>query len=81
LGRGTDIDLAVQAPRVHHQFQPNTLYVDKDRFSPEVLNGLRERGHTIEESWMGRVYVVRARPDGVLEAAYDSRSEGSAGGW
>ena len=80
LGRGMDIDSAVQAPRVHHQFLPNALYVDRQRFSPETLNELKNRGHKIEESWLAKVYVVRLRPDGVLEAAYDSRGEGGAGG-
>lgn len=80
LGRGMDVDSAVQAPRVHHQFQPNIVYVDRQRFSPEVLTDLKNRGHKIEESWMGKVYVVRLRPDGVLEAAFDARGEGGAGG-
>lgn len=80
LGREMDADSAVQAPRVHHQFQPDKLYVDKQRFSPEILDGLRARGHTIEETWMAKVYVVRKRPDGILEAAFDSRGEGAAGG-
>ncbi|MGE0528253.1 MAG: gamma-glutamyltransferase [Bdellovibrionales bacterium] len=80
LGRGTDIDVAIQAPRVHHQFQPQILFVDRERFSPETLQGLKSRGHTIREGWMGKVYVVRLRPDGILEAAFDSRGEGAAGG-
>ncbi len=80
LGRGMDIDMAVQAPRVHHQFLPNTLYVDRQRLSPETIAALKAKGHNVEESWMAKVYVVRARPDGVIEAAYDSRGEGAAGG-
>lgn len=80
IGRGTDIDLAVQAPRVHHQFLPKVTYIDRDRFSPEVLEGLKAKGHTLEESWMAKVYVVRMRNDGILEATFDSRAEGSAGG-
>ncbi len=81
LGRGMDVDSAVQAPRVHHQFMPDKLYVDKQRFSPEVLEALSNRGHTVEESWMAKVYIMRLRPDGILEAAYDSRGEGAAGGY
>jgi len=80
LGRGMDVDSAVQAPRVHHQFLPNTLYIDRQRFSPEIVQELTNRGHKVEESWMAKVYVVRLRPDGVLEAAFDSRGEGFAGG-
>jgi gamma-glutamyltranspeptidase/glutathione hydrolase len=80
LGREMDIDLAVQSPRVHHQFLPNKVLIDKNRFSPEVLSSLRSRGHTVEDSWMGRVYVVRLRPDGILEGTYDARGEGAVGG-
>jgi gamma-glutamyltranspeptidase / glutathione hydrolase len=80
IGRGMDVDSAVQAPRVHHQFLPNTLYIDRQRFSPEIVQELSNRGHKVEESWMAKVYVVRLRPDGILEAAFDSRGEGDAGG-
>jgi gamma-glutamyltranspeptidase/glutathione hydrolase len=81
LGRDTDIDWAIQAPRVHHQFFPNKVFVDKLRLAPEVIDGLKDRGHIVEESrGMGRLYVVRLRADGILEGAFDSRGEGSAGG-
>ncbi len=81
LARENDIDWAIQAPRVHHQFQPNKLFVDKQRFSPEVIDGLKAKGHDVIESSIAKVYVVRLRPDGILEGAYDSRGEGSAGGF
>jgi gamma-glutamyltranspeptidase/glutathione hydrolase len=81
LATHADVDQAVQWPRVHHQFLPNKLYVDSGRFSPEILAALRDRGHVIEEArGMAKVYAVRLRPDGVLEAAFDARGEGAAGG-
>jgi gamma-glutamyltranspeptidase / glutathione hydrolase len=80
IGRQTDIDLAIQAPRVHHQFLPQKLMVDHGRFSPEILEGLKAKGHIVEETWMAKVNAVRLRDDGVLEAAFDSRAEGAAGG-
>lgn len=80
LALGTDVDLAVQAPRVHHQFLPNKVFIDSGRFTPETINSLRERGHVVEEGWMGRVYLVRQRPDGLLEGTFDSRGEGAVGG-
>lgn len=79
-GRGMDIDRAVQAPRVHHQFLPNKVLIDFEKLPPESQKGLRDRGHVIEEGWMGRAYIVRRRADGILEAAFDSRGEGAAGG-
>lgn len=81
LFRNMDLDMAIQAPRVHHQFLPHTLYVDDQRWSPEVITALKKKGHKIEPSWMGRVYAVRLKSDGLLEAAFDARGEGSAGGF
>ncbi len=78
---GWDMDQAIQAPRVHHQFLPNKVYVDKDRFSPEIIEGLKKRGHDVETGWQGKVYGVRLNANGILEAAFDSRGEGAAGGY
>ncbi|MGZ3721795.1 MAG: gamma-glutamyltransferase [Bdellovibrionales bacterium] len=81
LAQNMNVDAAVQAPRVHHQFEPNKLYVDSTRFSPEVLKSLRDRGHVVEEATsMGKAYAIRLRPDGILEGAFDARGEGAAGG-
>jgi gamma-glutamyltranspeptidase/glutathione hydrolase len=80
LGRDMNIDLAVQSPRVHHQFLPNKIIMDANRFSPEVTNSLKARGHTLDTGPMGKVYVVRLRPDGILEGAFDARGEGAVGG-
>lgn len=81
LGQDLDLDLAVQAPRVYHQFMPNTLYVDKNRFSPTVLSQLKRKGHQVEESWMAKVYAVQRDPKTKhLKAAFDSRGEGAVGG-
>lgn len=76
-----DIDKAIQSPRVHHQFLPHQLVVDKDRLSPDVLSLLRKRGHEINESWVAKVYGVRLNSSGLLEAAFDNRGEGGASGF
>ena len=81
LVTGLNVDEAIQAPRVHHQFLPHVLYVDKNRFAPETLDGLRKKKHQIEESWMGRVYAVKVNSNGFLEGAHDLRGEGAAGGF
>ncbi len=75
-----DIDKAIQAPRVHQQFLPNKLYVEPQRFSPEILKNLRDRRHVVEESWTSKVYAVAREPGGLLSGAFDNRGEGAAGG-
>lgn len=81
LGQEMDLDVAVQSPRVHHQFLPPTLYVDRLALSPDVLHSLEKRGHKVEESWMAKVYAVQKTKDGLLKAAFDHRGEGAAGGY
>lgn len=84
LVTGLDLDRAVQFPRVHHQFLPNKLYMDEFKFSPEIVDALRQRGHdTVEQKpgYLGRVKAVRLNDKNYLEAAYDNRSEGAAGGF
>lgn len=80
LSTGLDIDEAIQTGRVHHQFLPNTLYVEDRRFTPETLAGLKKRGHKLENGRVGKVYGVTLQPNGILDAAFDSRGEGAAGG-
>ncbi len=84
LVTGLDIDRAVQFPRVHHQFLPNKLYMDEFKFSPELIEGLKARGHeTVEQrpAYLGRIKAVRLNDRNYLEAAYDNRSEGAVGGY
>ena len=79
---GLNLDAAVQAPRVHHQFLPRTLFVEKNRFSPVVLSLLRKRGHRVKvRNSIAKVYAVSKREDGILEGAFDAREEGATGGF
>lgn len=80
LGRKNNLEAAIEAPRVHQQNLPNKLFIDDIRFSPEVLTSLEARKNVIEKSWQGKVFAVMNN-NGVLEAVYDSRNEGAAGGF
>ena len=75
------IDQAIQAPRIHHQFQPKTLFYEKSKMRPSLLTQLRKKGHTVKEiPYIGFVFGVVKNPDGSLEGAYDNRTEGATGG-
>jgi gamma-glutamyltranspeptidase/glutathione hydrolase len=44
---GLNIQQAVDAPRFHHQYLPDTLYLEPG-FRPETLLGLRALGYAID---------------------------------
>ena len=82
LIQGLDLDLAVQAPRLHHQFLPRTLFLEENRFTPSTRLALRSRGHKLKTvPSLAKVYgVSRSKKTGFLQGSYDSRGEGAAGG-
>jgi gamma-glutamyltranspeptidase/glutathione hydrolase len=57
LDFGMNVQQAVDQPRLHHQWMPDKLYVERG-FSPDTLDLLRKRGHAIEE--IGTVASVEA---------------------
>ncbi len=76
-----DIEQAVQAPRLHHQFLPRDLFVEDKRFSPELLTGLKLRGHKIQfKNYIAQIFAVARTPEGRLQGAVENRREGSTGG-
>lgn len=75
-----DIDQAIQAPRVHHQYLPNKVFYDDMKWSPEVIENLKSRGHNMEPGWQALVYATgQGKFD--LTGAYDSRGEGDVSGY
>ncbi|MEG4075627.1 gamma-glutamyltransferase [Microcoleus sp. Pol14C2] len=73
---------AVSAPRVHHQWQPDRLMVERGGFETATLSELRRRGHLISErdDW-GNANAIVLTADGWLEGAADRRGEGEARGF
>ncbi len=71
-----DVREAVNAPRLHHQWMPDEVRVEKG-FADDVLADLRGRGHKIEEP-MGRTSAnsIQVTADGLVGAP-DPRSRGA----
>ncbi len=44
---GLDIQQAVNAPRFHHQWMPDSLRMDRDGFSPDTIKALEAMGHKL----------------------------------
>jgi gamma-glutamyltranspeptidase/glutathione hydrolase len=80
LTQDFDVDQAVQAPRVHHQFLPDVVITDSLKLPPETIASLQAKGHKVDFGRTAKVYVIRLNNDGILEAAADARGEGAAGG-
>jgi gamma-glutamyltranspeptidase/glutathione hydrolase len=81
---GLNIQQAVDAPRFHHQYQPDTLYLEPG-FSPEALEGLRAMGYKIDirdGHWSNGECIAVDPKTGDLEAGQDHRSHyGKAAGY
>jgi len=75
-----NIQDAVDRPRFHHQWKPDTLFVE-DGFSPDTLELLGRRGHRLSRiENVALVEAVRAG-EGWLEGATDRRGHGKAAGY
>jgi gamma-glutamyltranspeptidase/glutathione hydrolase len=70
-----NVQEAVDAPRVHHQWLPDLLRYERNGFSPDTLDILREWGHQVDEvDSMNSVQAVAIREKGrLLEGGSDRR--------
>jgi gamma-glutamyltranspeptidase/glutathione hydrolase len=72
---------AVYKPKFHHQWQPDTLEVEKG-FPVAVRESLSKKGYVIRErSAIGRTELILVRTDKKFEAVADIRGEDSAEGY
>ncbi|MES2388629.1 MAG: gamma-glutamyltransferase [Bacteroidota bacterium] len=72
---------AVAAPRFHHQWLPDELFVEPD-FKQSTRNELKAFGWKItERSSIGRTEVIKFMPDGRMESAADIRGDDSVAGF
>ena len=77
LDYNMDVAAAVAAPRVHHQWMPDEVRVERG-FSDEVLAELRAKGHKVIEP-LGQTSAnsIGVTPNGLLGAP-DPRTRGAA---
>ena len=77
-----DAGSAVSASRVHHQWLPDVLRVEKFGLGAMTLKELRRRGHKIKQtgSW-GNANAIVVKSDNTLEGAADPRGEGEVRGF
>ena len=78
---GADATTIVAAPRLHHQFRPDTVFAEPAALSPDEQSGLVSRGHSIQPwpATIGNLQVVTWDFDGGrVDAASDPRRAGGA---
>ncbi len=79
---GLSLQEAVNAGRVHHQWQPDILYFEDTALDSLTMAQLTARGHTLRErSPYGAVDAIRILPNGQLEGGADFRGDDAAMGW
>jgi gamma-glutamyltranspeptidase/glutathione hydrolase len=81
---GLNIQQAVDAPRFHHQYQPDKLYLEPG-FSSNTLAALRKMGYTLsikDSHWSNGECIAIDPKTGELEGGQDRRSHyGKAAGY
>jgi gamma-glutamyltranspeptidase / glutathione hydrolase len=79
---GMDAQSAINAPRFHHQWLPDTLLMEK-LFSPQMEEQMKERGYQIKRrGHIGLVNAIGIDPKtGERCGAADPRDDGSAVGY
>jgi gamma-glutamyltranspeptidase/glutathione hydrolase len=71
---------AVDAPRFHHQWMPDKLYLESG-ISPDTAALLKAKGHTLDSiEGVARVEAILTA-DGWLQGATDGRGSGKASGY
>ncbi len=70
---------AVQAPRVHHQWLPDQLTMERADWPESVVTGLQSYGHTLViRGTQGTAHSIKVRADGTIAGAPDPRDPDAA---
>ena len=86
---GMGVQQAIDAPRFHHQWMPDWIYLEPFGISPDTRRILEERGHKFSETYfftetdyMGDAQIILIDPGtGTLYGASDTRLGGLPSGY
>ena len=79
---GLSMQQAVAEGRFHHQWLPDHIKIEKDRFNKENMESLIKIGHQFKEvNSMNRIDAILVLPDGKYEGGADPRGDDKAIGF
>jgi gamma-glutamyltranspeptidase/glutathione hydrolase len=78
---GMSTEDAVNQPKFHHQWLPDTLEVEQE-FPQRVIDTLQKMGYAVKQRGsIGRTELIKVLPGGKFEAVADHRGGDDAEGW
>lgn len=78
------MQVAVNAPRFHHQWLPDMITIEPNTFSTQTFDTLKAKGYLISEKTtpvIGKVDAILVMPDHTLEGGADFRGDDTAVGF
>ena len=82
LDHGMNMQQAVDAKRIHHQWRPDTVFMETDGIDNNSMLTLKAMGHyLVDRGSIGRVDAILVRKDGKLEGGADPRGDDAAAGF
>ena len=80
VDQGMSLAEAVAAPRLHHQAQPDVVYLERDGFEQTAIDSLGAMGHKVETwSYKTEVNAIARAAAGWVGVADPRRGGGAAG--